>query len=244
MASYTKTYYITRTKFLWSWKLIQSVFIHNLTLSSEKSAAILLQKDKNVKWHMTLPKITSEPFWTVYDNVRSLDPWVELRDVSSDELWGPDPVHIRREHVPKLVDSVKIALAKIVPKRKNEEQNLGNQNKRRRVGSAGAASNTGGGSIGGNGTGGGGGGEVGQRGDGGNTSAGGGRPRGGGGASHRGGGISGRGGGNPFNWSRGGNTNAPVLPGRRGGGQASTSGRGSLRGWNRWYRALRPVPLY
>jgi hypothetical protein len=55
-----------------------------------------------------------------YDNVRCLDPWVALRDISTDDLWGTDPVLIKREHVPRLVDSVKIALAKIVPKRKND----------------------------------------------------------------------------------------------------------------------------
>jgi hypothetical protein len=68
MTSYTKTYYFTRTKFFPPLKLIQGVFIHNLTLSSEESAAILLQKDKNVKLYMTLGKITSESFWTVHDN--------------------------------------------------------------------------------------------------------------------------------------------------------------------------------
>jgi uncharacterized membrane protein YgcG len=93
-----------------------------------------------------------------YDNIRCLDPWVALRDVGIEELWGADPVHIKREHVPKLVDSVKIALAKIVPKRKNEDQSKGNLNKRR-VGSTGnAGGNAGsssvagaGGSVGGGG---------------------------------------------------------------------------------------------
>jgi hypothetical protein len=74
-----------------------------------------------------------------YDNIRCLDPWVALRDVGIEELWGSDPVHIKREHVPKLVESVKIALAKIVPKRKNEDQSMGNLNKKRHVGSAGNA---------------------------------------------------------------------------------------------------------
>jgi hypothetical protein len=49
MTSYTKAYYFKRTTFLRPKKLSQRVFIHDLTLSSEKSMAILLQKDKNVK---------------------------------------------------------------------------------------------------------------------------------------------------------------------------------------------------
>jgi hypothetical protein len=64
---------------------------------------------------------------------------VALRDVGIEELWGSDPVHIKREYIPKLVEGVKITLAKIVPKRKNEDQSVGNPSKKRRVGSVGSA---------------------------------------------------------------------------------------------------------
>jgi hypothetical protein len=46
---YTKADYFIWTNFLWLSQLTQSIFVQNLTLSSEKSMAILPQKDKNVK---------------------------------------------------------------------------------------------------------------------------------------------------------------------------------------------------
>jgi hypothetical protein len=47
--AYTKSDYFTSQKFLWLSQLTESVFVHNLTLSSEKSTATLREKDKNVK---------------------------------------------------------------------------------------------------------------------------------------------------------------------------------------------------
>jgi hypothetical protein len=188
-----------------------------------------------------------------YDNVRCLDPWVALRDVGIEELWGSDPVHIKREYVPKLVEGVKITLAKIVPKRKNEDQSVGNLSKKRRVGSVGnAGDNAGSSSAAGAGGGRGGGGGGGPSGPGGFNSGVGGRRGGGGGGgggqnlrsgssgsgSRGGGGGRGRSGGSHLTWGRGG-FNDPRGPGRGAGGQAPAAapGRGSLRGWSRWNRA-------
>jgi hypothetical protein len=199
-----------------------------------------------------------------YDNVRCLDPWVALRDIGTESLWGPDPVHIKREHVPKLVEAVKITLTKIMPKRKNEDQGAGNASKKRRVGSVGGANASSSNVTGAGGTvGGGGGNSSGGRGstsstsglggsDGGHGSHNrGGGGRGGGGsarASHyQGGGGRGNNSGNNsgrgFSGGRGGGTNFswgrgghPSGLGRETGGPAAAPGRGSMRGWRRWNR--------
>jgi hypothetical protein len=180
-----------------------------------------------------------------YANIRSLDPWVALRDVGTDALWGADPVHIKREHLPKLVEGVKIALAKIVPKRKNDDHSGGNVSKKRWVGSVGGTGgNTGGGNTGGSTGGnraaesgngkGGGGGRGGGRGSF-NNGGGGWHGGGGGGTSFRGG--SGGAAGTHSSWVRGGHHDQRG-PGRGAGGPASAApGRGSQRGWNRWNRA-------
>jgi hypothetical protein len=197
-----------------------------------------------------------------YDNIRSIDPWIGLRDISFESLWGADPVHIKRERVPKLVEGVKIALTKISPKRKNEEQS-GGSSKRRRVGSnnggggggggggsggRGGGSSRGGGFTGGSGPGGSGqggaqrGGSNSGRGDsaagGGGDNAGAGGPRGGirGG---EGGGGRGRGRGSWSGWNGPWFGGGGGSGGRGGGGGEGRGGtaRGSNRGWNMWHRA-------
>jgi hypothetical protein len=79
-----------------------------------------------------------------YENIRSIDPWIGLRDISTESLWGTDPVHIKHEHFPKIVEGVKIALTLISQKRKNEDPS-GGASKRRRVGSNSGGSGGGGG---------------------------------------------------------------------------------------------------
>jgi hypothetical protein len=175
-----------------------------------------------------------------YANIRCLDPWMALRDVGIDALWGSDPVHIKREHMPKLLEGVKITVAKIMPKRKNDDQSVGNPSKKRRVGSVGGVGgNTGSNRAAESGSGRGGGG-VGR----GNHNGGGGWRGGGGGSSFRGGSSSGgggggiSGGGTHISWGRGGSYD-PRGSGRGAGGPAPAAapGRGSQRGWSRWNRA-------
>jgi hypothetical protein len=55
-----------------------------------------------------------------YQNIRAMDPWVGLRQYSSDQLWGEDPVHIKDEMFKELVEGVKITLSKLSPKRKRD----------------------------------------------------------------------------------------------------------------------------
>jgi hypothetical protein len=67
-----------------------------------------------------------------YKNIRSMDPWVGLRQLEVSQIWGNDSVHIRREHVAGLVEGVKITLSKLAPKRRHDskEANFGPPSKR------------------------------------------------------------------------------------------------------------------
>jgi hypothetical protein len=62
-----------------------------------------------------------------YNNIRAMDPWVGLGQLDVKQIWGTDPVHIKREHLAKLVEGVKITLSKLAPKRRRDstEANLG-----------------------------------------------------------------------------------------------------------------------
>jgi hypothetical protein len=156
-----------------------------------------------------------------YENIRSIDPWVGLRDISIESLWGTDPVHIKCEYFPKIVEGVKIALTLISQKRKNEDTS-GGASKRRRIGS-----NSGGSSGGGGGSSGGGGGASGGSGSGG--SAGSSRGARGGNSSSTG---AAQQAGRSYGASGDGNGGAPRGGGGGGGGggRGRGSGRGSWRG--------------
>jgi hypothetical protein len=151
-----------------------------------------------------------------YENIRSIDPWVGLRDINIESLWGTDPVHIKREYVPKIVEGVKIALTLISQKRKNEDPS-GGASKRRRIGSnSGGSSGGGGGSSGGGGA---------SRGSGGGSSGGNSREA-------RGGNSSGTGAVQQAGRSYGasGDGNGGAHRGGGGGGGGGGRGRGSGRG--------------
>jgi hypothetical protein len=51
---------------------------------------------------------------------RVMDPWVGLRHLPNEEIWGKDPVHLRNHLYEVLVDGVLITEAKIGGKRKQE----------------------------------------------------------------------------------------------------------------------------
>jgi hypothetical protein len=53
-----------------------------------------------------------------YDNIRAMDPWVGLEP---DQLWGTDPIHIRRNQMEHLVRGVNISLEKLAPKKRREQ---------------------------------------------------------------------------------------------------------------------------
>jgi hypothetical protein len=55
-----------------------------------------------------------------YDNIRAMDLWVGLKNLEPDQLWGPDPVHIQRNHMEQLVRGVNITLEKVSPKKRRE----------------------------------------------------------------------------------------------------------------------------
>jgi hypothetical protein len=57
-----------------------------------------------------------------YNNIRSMDPWVGLRHLETNQIWGTDPVHIKRDHLACLAEGVKITLSKISLKRWRESQ--------------------------------------------------------------------------------------------------------------------------
>jgi hypothetical protein len=115
-----------------------------------------------------------------FNNVRAMDPWVGLRHIASDTLWGEDPVHVKEEHVQQLVKGVDLALSKIKPKRRRDSNNNSMQKRgrmadgdRRGWGGGGGGGRGGGGSGGGGATGRGGGGSGGGRGGGGSFGGGG-----------------------------------------------------------------------
>jgi hypothetical protein len=48
-----------------------------------------------------------------------MDPWVGLRNIAVDQLWGQNPVHLKKEHYSKLIEGIHITVDKIVPKKRN-----------------------------------------------------------------------------------------------------------------------------
>jgi uncharacterized membrane protein YgcG len=56
-----------------------------------------------------------------YENIRAMDPWVGLKNLEPDQLWGTDPIHIRRSQMEHLVRGVKISLEKLAPKKRREQ---------------------------------------------------------------------------------------------------------------------------
>jgi hypothetical protein len=153
-----------------------------------------------------------------YENIRSIDPWVGLRDINIESLWDTDPVHIKSEYFPKIVEGVKIALTLISQKRKNDDP-LGGASKRRRMGSNNGGSSGGvGGTIGGGGSG--------------STGVGGGSSSAGNSREARGGSSSGSGAAEHTGRSYGaiGVGNGGAQRGGRGGGDGGSRGRGSGRG--------------
>jgi uncharacterized membrane protein YgcG len=70
-----------------------------------------------------------------YTNVRAMDPWMGLRSTPLEELWGPDPVHIKECHMHLIIKGVDLTLAKIKPKRRRESD-AGGGHKRGRSDSA------------------------------------------------------------------------------------------------------------
>jgi hypothetical protein len=165
-----------------------------------------------------------------YSNIRAMDPWVGLRHLETSQVWGNDPVHVKRENLACLVEGVKITLSKISPKRRRESQ-PGPPSKKPKTGagqpapertvpgnSGSSVSLGGGGSRSGTNHGGGGGGR----------------------GTHRGGnGGGGRGGGS----SHGPSESARGAGGRGGGGRGYNGGsRGGRRGGGgggRWWRGGR-----
>jgi hypothetical protein len=55
-----------------------------------------------------------------YQNIRVMDPWVGLRHLQPEAIWGEDPVHVKPEHYKKMAEGVKLTLGKIMPKRRRE----------------------------------------------------------------------------------------------------------------------------
>jgi hypothetical protein len=53
-------------------------------------------------------------------HARVMNPWVGIRGSSPSNIWGEDPVYIRREMMTKLTDGVKITLNKITLKRRGD----------------------------------------------------------------------------------------------------------------------------
>jgi hypothetical protein len=53
-------------------------------------------------------------------HVRVMNPWIGLRGVSPSNIWGEDPVMVKTEMLPKLVDGMKITITKITIKRRGD----------------------------------------------------------------------------------------------------------------------------
>jgi hypothetical protein len=66
-----------------------------------------------------------------FTNVRDMDPWVGLRNMPLEELWGQDPVHIKECHLHHLIKGVDLTLAKIKPKRRRDSDDSGSQKRGR-----------------------------------------------------------------------------------------------------------------
>jgi hypothetical protein len=52
-----------------------------------------------------------------YDNIRAMDPWIGLKHLEPDQIWGSDPVHVKLEHLGNLVRGIQISLEKLSPKK-------------------------------------------------------------------------------------------------------------------------------
>jgi uncharacterized membrane protein YgcG len=53
-------------------------------------------------------------------HVRVMNPWIGLRGASPSNIWGEDPVLVKAEMLPKLVEGVKITITKITIKRRGD----------------------------------------------------------------------------------------------------------------------------
>jgi hypothetical protein len=160
-----------------------------------------------------------------YSNIRSMDPWVGLHHLESSQIWGNDPVHVKKEHLACVVEGVKITLSKISPKRRRESQSGPPSKKCKTAAGQTAAGRREASSVMHDGS-------SGGRGGGGSNTANGGGDRGG--FSNRGGNGGGRG---------GGSSHGPNVPARgvnRGGGGRGYNGgsRGGRHGGGggRWWR--------
>jgi hypothetical protein len=61
-------------------------------------------------------------FMEGFRNMRVMDPWVGLRRLDVNDVWGDDPVHIRRCHYKHLAEGVKLTLDKIKGKKRTGSQ--------------------------------------------------------------------------------------------------------------------------
>jgi hypothetical protein len=171
---------------------------------------------------------TIKEFLHGYSNIRAMDPWVGLRHLETNQIWGNDPVHVKRDHLACVVEGVKITLSKILPKRRRESQSGPPSKKSKTVSGQMAVMRTeassGGGSVG--------------RGGGGSSTTHGGGDRGR--LTNRGGNGGSGGGGRG-----GGSSHVPSVSargGRGGGGRSYNSGsRGGRHGGGggRWWRGGR-----
>jgi hypothetical protein len=55
-------------------------------------------------------------------HVRVMNPWVGLRGSSPSNIWGEDPVHIKPEMLPRLVEGVRVTTNKITLKRGSDSR--------------------------------------------------------------------------------------------------------------------------
>jgi hypothetical protein len=143
-----------------------------------------------------------------YVNIRAMDPWVCLKKLKKEEIWGDDAVHIRNEMYKLLVDGVKFTISKMSPKRKRDSLGGDSDSKRRKPdgthskwGSGGGNAGGGGGNLGGGGRGSGAGGGSGRGGRGGHGGRGGGGHAGG--SSYGYGGCGGGSFSGGWGWGRG-----------------------------------------
>jgi ATP-dependent RNA helicase DeaD len=74
---------------------------------------------------------------------------VGLKELEPDQLWGTDPVHIRRNHMEHLVRGVNITMEKVSPKKRRE--NTAGERTAKRIRLEGEAASSGGGSQSGTG---------------------------------------------------------------------------------------------
>jgi hypothetical protein len=87
-------------------------------------------------------------FMEGYRNMRAMDPWVGLRKLDVKDVWGDDPIHIKRCHYKHLAEGIRLTLEKIKGKKRTATQ-PDSAAKRGRADSAGNGGGTGGGTSGG-----------------------------------------------------------------------------------------------